>query len=93
MSKEYYRNRIADKRKEIVGLRADLADKKAAKTKRLQIIASQIRTSTPSNKEYHRKEKISESARYTKEIERLKEKIEHAKKELDSLKKQLASAK
>ena len=94
MSKEDYRNRIANKRKEIVGLRADIAELKERKKTKMESLARSIKsTSTPSTKENYRKQKISEGERYNKEIERKKDKIEDVMKDIESLRRQLANAK
>ena len=89
MSKEYYRKGIADKRKEIVGLRADITELKERKKSKMESLARSIKSATGSNKEYYRKQKISEGERYNKDIERKKDKIEDVKKQIESHKKQL----
>jgi len=70
-----------------------MVELKERKAKKMQDLARSIKSATGSNKEYFRKQKISEAERYTKEIERKKSKIEYIKKQVESYKKSLASAK
>lgn len=94
MSKEYYKKCIADKRVEIVKLRAKMTDVKEQKAKKMKDLAGRIRTTTSkSTKEAYRKQKISEAARYSKEVDSLKNKIEQVKKQIENYRKQLASLK
>lgn len=94
MSKEYYRKKIADKREEIVSLRAKIAKVKTEKKRRITSLAQSIKnTSAPSSKENYRKQKISESEKFAREEESLKKKIDGVKKEIDSFKRSLASIK
>ena len=94
MSKEYYRKKIADKREEIVSLRAKIAKIKTEKKSKLTSLSQSIKnTSSPSSKENYRKQKISESEKFAREEELLKKKIDGAKNEIDSFKRTLANIK
>jgi chromosome segregation ATPase len=94
MSKEYYRNCIAAKREEIVKLRSRIADVKEHKSAKMAELAKRIKnTQSASTKETCRRHKISEAARFAKEVDSLKGKIEYAKKQIESYKKSLAAAK
>lgn len=94
MSKESYKNTIANKRKDIVSLRAKLVKVKEDKKRRMEALSKYIKSSgSASSKEIYRKSKISESAKYDHEIESLKIKIETVKKQIEQTKKSLASLK
>lgn len=78
MSKEYYKKRIID-------LRKDLEKAKEAKKKDNERYASLIKNATtPTSKASYRKRKIDVSASHDRKIESIKKYIEQAK---DSLKK------
>lgn len=78
MSKEYYKKKIID-------LRKDLEKAKEAKKKDNERYASLIKSATtPTSKASYRKRKIDASASHDRKIESIKKYIEQAK---DSLKK------
>ena len=78
MSKEYYKKKIID-------LRKDLEKAKEAKKKDNERYASLIKSDTaPTSKASYRKRKIDASASHDRKIESIKKYIEQAK---DSLKK------
>lgn len=94
MSVEYYRKKIADKREEIVSLRAKIVKIKDEKKRRLESLSHSIKvTTSASSKESYRKQKISESEKYAKEEDSVKKKIESIKHEIEGLKKSLANCK
>lgn len=94
MSKEQYKYAIANKRVTIVSLRAKIVKVKGDKKRRMEDLSKKIKiSSSPSNKESYRKSKITESARYDREVDSIKKKIEGVKKEIESLKKNLARLK
>jgi hypothetical protein len=94
MRKEYIRTQIANRRIEIVKLRAQLKKKKEEKAKKMKDLAGRIRTTKiASSKETYRKQKISDAARYEREFSSIKKKIESVQKSIESYKKQLANAK
>ncbi|MDY0904532.1 hypothetical protein [Pedobacter sp. CFBP9032] len=94
MSKDSYKNMIANKRKDIVSLRAKLVKIKDDKKRRMEALSKYIKsTSSASSKESYRKLKISGSARYDREIESLKMKVETAKRQIEQTKKTLANLK
>lgn len=91
MSKESYKYLIANKRTEIVSLRAKLVKVKGDKKKRMESLSKNIKSAiSASSKESYRKSKISESARYDREVDSLKKRIEGVKKLLEQAKVSLA---
>lgn len=94
MSKESYKNTIANRRKDIVSLRAKIVTVKNEKKKRMEFLSKNIKsTSSPISKESYRKAKISESTRYDSKVDSLKKMIESVKKQMEQTKKSLASLK
>lgn len=94
MSKEYYRKKIADKREEVVSLRAKIVKIKVDKKRRITSLTQYIKsTSSISNKERFRKQKISESEKFVREEEYVKKKIEGIKHEIEGFKRSLANIK
>jgi len=94
MSKEYYKSKIADKREDIVSLRAKIVRVKDDKKRRMESLAKSIKnTTSKSSKESYRKTKISDSAKYVREVDSLKKKIESVKKEIENFKSSLARLK
>lgn len=94
MNKEYYKDRIADKRKDMVSLRAKIVSIKERKKSKMEYLTRSIKnTSSKSSKESYRKQKISEAAKYVREIDGLKSKIESVKKDIENLRSSLAKAK
>ncbi|GIZ15081.1 hypothetical protein [Capnocytophaga catalasegens] len=94
MSKEYYRKRIADKKQDIIVLRAKIDKLKEDKKKRMDYFARNIKSTTSaSSKENYRKNKVKESEKYTRDIDNLKKKIESIKKEIDQYKKLMTNSK
>ena len=66
MSKELYRKKIADKRQDIISLRARIDKLKQDKKKRMDYFTRNIKsTSSVSSKENYRKNKVKESEKYT----------------------------
>lgn len=91
MSKEYYRKMIAEKRMQIVSLRASIKRTKENKSARMKDLAARIRnTKIASSKESYRKKKISEAARFDRDVESYKKKIEGVKKEIENYKKRMS---
>ena len=91
MSKESYKNIIANKRAEIVSLRAKIVKVKSEKKKRMESLAKYIKSAvSPSSKESYRKSKISDSAKFDHEVDSLKNRIEGVKKLLEQAKTSLA---
>lgn len=94
MSKEYYRKRIANKKQDIIALRAKIDKLKEDKKKRMDYFARNIKSTTSaSSKENYRKNKVKESEKYTRDIDNLKKKIESIKKEIDRYKKSMTNSK
>jgi len=94
MSKESYKITIANKRKDIVSLRARILKVKEDKKRRMEYLSKCIKNAgSPSSKESFRKTKISDTLKYDREIESLKNKIEVIKKLLEQTKKSLANLK
>jgi len=94
MSKESIKRLIEGKRKENVTLRTKIETLKEQKKRKTESLARSIKSTTSaSQKEYYRKQKISESARYDREIDSLKRKVEDVKRQIENYKKQLAAAK
>jgi hypothetical protein len=94
MSKEYYRIKIADRRKDIVSLRAKIVKIKDEKKRRIASLTHSIKnTTSKSSKETYRKQKIAELAKYDKEQESIKKKIEGLKKEIEAFRASLANSK
>lgn len=94
MSKESFKNIIAIRRKDIVSLRAKLVKVKEEKKRRMEALSKFIKnTSSALSKESYRKSKISDAARYDREVDSLKNKIEGVKKQMEQTKKSLANLK
>ena len=94
MSKELYRKKIADKRQDIISLRARIDKLKQDKKKRMDYFTRNIKsTSSVSSKENYRKNKVKESEKYTRDIDNIKKKIESIKKEIEKYKKIVATSK
>lgn len=94
MSKVYYKKKIAEKREEIVSLRAKILKIKDEKKRRITYLTQSIKnTSSASSKESYRKQKISESEKFAREVDSLKSKIESVKHEIEGYKSSLASIK
>lgn len=90
MSKESYRNRIADKRNEIITLREKLSRKRDEKKRAMSNLACNIKNATGTTKENYRRSKVTTATRYDNEIEHLQDLIERANGDLSNLKEQLA---
>ena len=94
MSKELYRKKIADKRQDIISLRARIDKLKQDKKKQMDYFTRNIKsTSSASSKENYRKNKVKESEKYTRDIDNIKKKIESIKKEIEKYKKIVATSK
>lgn len=91
MSKDYYRKLIADKRAEIVSLRASIKRIRENKSSRMKDLAAKIRnTKISSSKESYRKQKLKEAARFENDIESYKRKIENVKKQIETYRKRMS---
>lgn len=94
MSKEYYKSKIAARREDIVGLRAKIVKVKDDKKRRMESLAKSIKnTTSKTSKESYRKQKISDSAKFDREVDSLKKKIDGVKKEVENFKSTLARLK
>lgn len=94
MSKEYYKNKIGDKREDIFSLRSKILKIKDEKKRRMESLANSIKkTTSKSSKESYRKQKISDSVKYAREIDSVKKKIESCKKEIENYRSYLAKLK
>ena len=92
--KDSKKDQIANRRAKIVSLRAQMTRKKEEKSKRMASLASSIKsTSSPSSKENYRKTKLTEAARFEREIDSIKRQIEQEQKYLEIDRKSLAAMK
>lgn len=93
MSKEYYRNQIAQKRKDVISLRAKIARIKEDKKRKMASLTASIKSASGAFKESYRRQKVSESTRYDNEVETLKKQIESVKRNIENLKVSLSHQK
>jgi len=93
MSKEYYKQCIVNKRLEKEKLNDRVRYLREQKSKKIQSLRTILNNAQPVNKLYYRRQIISETARYDKDIDSLKKQIEQVNKSIDNYKKSLASAK
>jgi len=92
-TKLYYKNKIADCQKRIIGLKASIAKTKEDKKKKAEQLAKQIKNATGTSKDSYKRQKINSAAEFDRKVESIKKSVESVKAEITRHRNSMKSAK